>query len=622
MVIKSGTKWKTYKNGSSPNEVSGALSFSSVQDLGIGSSPNGRGNAWGGYMDEVRIRKGESSADWVAADYATIKDPNFLSYGSTISSEPFLIVAGDPDNWGTAIPAYGNYFDVKSGDEFTASVTATNVVESGVERWICTGYTHYKIINQALGTKIVSQQGTDSSFLYTQVAQDELVWHFTNEWLVNVTVIGSGSVSTHSEWVLNGEILSLEATADDGYELWGWDIDMDGTADIRDTNLIIPVTKALSLRAVFSPVGTDASVRYVAKDGDDSNHGYSVSLPKATVAAAVASLDATIGQGTVYVDNGTYELLEVLVVSNAISIVGRTGKPEDIILKHKRNGNKDHNMVELNHPKALVSSLTIEGGVRSSTLAGVGNGNNLAILSKGGSATNCIIRNGYSAQNYSTGVGVYMDSEAALVTHCVISNNISTTRLLYTERAGVGVHMKAGRLSNSLIAGNKNTSTAIGTRDRDYFSVGGVLAIGSSRVENCTIVGCLGRQCGGLWIGDTATAINTVIAGNNVFLDGNDYTLQYASNNVSGLINRASYCATDDEGAINELCIAGNTTDFFVDFDKHDYRIKGGGSLYNAGIVYDGISAVDLLGKPRVIGKAPDIGAYESKNTSLLIYIR
>jgi hypothetical protein len=38
--------------------------------------------------------------------------------------------------------------------------------------------------------------------------------------------------------------------------------------------------------------------------------------------------------------------------------------------------------------------------------------------------------------------------------------------------------------------------------------------------------------------------------------------------------------------------------------------------------VYDGISAVDLLGKPRVIGKAPDIGAYESKNTSLLIYIR
>ena len=44
------------------------------------NSKNGRGVY--GDMDEIRLRKGALSADWLAADYATQADPAFLTKGA------------------------------------------------------------------------------------------------------------------------------------------------------------------------------------------------------------------------------------------------------------------------------------------------------------------------------------------------------------------------------------------------------------------------------------------------------------------------------------------------------------------------------------------------------------
>ena len=53
----------------------------STRVLGLGKFPGSGNSGWQGTIDEIRLRWAASSADWVAADYATQYDADFAVLG-------------------------------------------------------------------------------------------------------------------------------------------------------------------------------------------------------------------------------------------------------------------------------------------------------------------------------------------------------------------------------------------------------------------------------------------------------------------------------------------------------------------------------------------------------------
>ena len=80
-AVFDGSAASMYTNGALvASWPSGSVLNSSTNVLSIGADANGA-NRWNGQLDEMRLRWGASSADWVAADYATQHDANFAVLG-------------------------------------------------------------------------------------------------------------------------------------------------------------------------------------------------------------------------------------------------------------------------------------------------------------------------------------------------------------------------------------------------------------------------------------------------------------------------------------------------------------------------------------------------------------
>ena len=89
-AVFNGTTAKDYYDGvlmgSGTIETVSTEYTANAERLGLGcaggkSSDNGD-NLFGGYMDEVRIRSGESDAAWVAAEFASMSRTDFLAFGA------------------------------------------------------------------------------------------------------------------------------------------------------------------------------------------------------------------------------------------------------------------------------------------------------------------------------------------------------------------------------------------------------------------------------------------------------------------------------------------------------------------------------------------------------------
>ena len=612
-----------------------ARATATTNALALGSTPleTSSGNHWRGDLDEMRVSSVARSDDWVYAECRTAIDPAFLTHGNAISDAALLTVVGDPDNYGTASPAYGSTTDVTAGGSLPASVSATNLVESGVERWLCTGYTHYEILDAATGAKTMVQQGNTASFAYVHVGQDELVWHFTNEWLVTALATVGGTVSAAETWVRNGETVSLAAAPEEGYDFWGWAGDTDGIADVSSTSIAAAVTSARTLRAVFVPTGADASVQYVATTGDDANDGYSDESPKRTIQAAVDALANGPGRGTVRVAEGRYETASSgsiavsdkavanVVVTNAIAIVGATGDPEDVIVRNTSSFNTAQVIVlYLNHPEALAANLTLEGAHRNAPESPFGG--NVSIDALGGTVSNCVIRGADSIGNYARGAGAWLNSDDALLTHCVVTNNsASGTGYQYSEGNGIFVHVARGTVANCLIANNHDSGGTASLSNVKQAWANGV-AVENGALLNCSVVTNEARHTAGVYLHPNGYATNVVVAGCvNKCSYPSAETPEYSDVGFAGTIANASHCASDGGEALDETCVAGTMETFFRDVAALDYRPRMDSRLVDKGVAYDGLASLDLLGNSRAQG-APDIGCYENSARCTLILVK
>lgn len=580
-------------------------------------------------------REGFTFIGWdrSASDFASVLE-SFTATAQYVSEASYLIVRGDPDNLGAADPAYGATNSIAAGDTFTATALAPAVEDGSTARWVCTGYTHYEIIDFATGEKSVSQEGGTASFEYTHVFHDELVWHFTNEWLVAVSATQGGAVSVSESWVRNGAALQLAATPEEGWEFLGWRGDTNGIADVSSASIAPTITAARTLRAAFAPVGADASVQYVATTGDDANSGYFPESPKLTIQAAVNTLAEAAGHGTVHVAKGRYQasinestavpggVKAVVAITDAIAVVGDTDNPEDVIVRNTSTYNQAQVIVfYLNHPGAFVANLTAENGHRAQP--DVLYGCNVAIDAAGGTVSNCVVRGANSVGNYARGAGAWLNSDSALLTHCVITNNSAATGgYQYTEGIGVFVHVAAGKVANCLIADNHDSSgTATHTNEKQDWANG--VAVVNGALLNCTIATNEARHTAGVYLHPTGYATNVVVAGcvNRCTSYVNDAP-KFTDIGFMGTLANASHCASDGGEALDLTCVAGTAAEFFADFAGGGYQLAKNSPLRNKGIEYDDIAEFDLLGKKRVQGSKPDIGCFETMPSGLSVVIR
>ena len=572
-------------------------------------------------------REGYTFTGWDhdASEFASVSE-SFTATAQYAENAAWLNVSGDPENFGAANPAYGAITAIAANDTFTASVAAPGVEEGATERWVCTGYTHYEITDLATGEKAVAQEGNTASFAYEHVLHDELVWHFTNEWLVAASATAGGSVSATETWVRNGDSLRLVATPEEGYALWRWVGDTDGIADVTSVSIDVAVTSARSLRAVFAPPGADASVQYVATTGNDANDGYSAVSPKLTIQAAVDTLAAKPGYGIVYVDKGVYILQEGIVITNAIALLGATGNPEDVILRAKEyEYGKNLLSIRLNNADAFVANLVVENGFRYQASA-LPFGSNIAIEGKGGTVSNCVIRGGSWYGMYSRGVGAWLNSDAALITHCVITNNTApggNAQMPNNPNQGVFVHIEKGTVANSLIANNRDTSNGAYKNDFKFASCSSV-AVVDGRLLNCSVVTNQAPNTAGVYLHKNGYATNVVVAGcvNTCSYTNKPGVIAWSDIGFKGTLANAYYCASDGGEALDGTCVAGTAAEFFADFAGGDYRLSKNSPLRNKGLEYDDIAEFDLAGKKRVQGRAPDIGCYEASPNAFLIIVR
>ena len=575
------------------------------------------------------VRPGYTFIGWdhPASDFASVTE----SFTATAQYDvPMLFVFGDPEDLGTADPAYGTVSSIAANDSFTASVISPAPADDDTERWVCTGYTHYEITDQAAGTKTVNQQGNTSSFAYTHVWRDEIVWHFTNEWLVTVSSTPGGSVSMGDSWVRNAETLALVATPEEGWEFSGWLGDTDGIANTAAASIAPTITSARSLKAVFAPTGADPTVQYVATTGDDANSGYYSESPKLTIQAAIDTLAEAAGFGTVHVAKGTYQITSGIAISNAIAVVGDTGQPEDVVVRNTKTGNKDQVIVfSVNHPGAFVANLTAENGHRNQPSSPYGG--NVSIQEAGGTVSNCVLRGANMTGNYARGAGAWLNSDDALLTHCVITNN-SASGSGYQSTAsggipiygGIFVHVERGTVANCLIANNHDSGgTGAASQEKQAWSCGVTLRT-NGRLLNCTVVTNEARYTAGVYIYPNSYAKNVVVAGcvNRCTWYNGGETPIFTDIGFAGTLANASHCASDGGEELDETCVAGTAQQFFHDYAAHDYTPAMNGPLVNKGIAYEGIASLDLLGKERVQGKAPDIGCYEITSGSMVILFR
>ncbi len=570
------------------------------------------------------VREGYTFLGWdhPASEFADVMG----SFTATAMYDaPTLIVSGDPENVGTASPAYGITTDIAADSSLTASVTLPDVAPDAVERWLCTGYTHYQITDVTNGAKTVVGEGSTSSFGYTHVWLDEIAWHFAHEWLVSVSSTKGGSVSVESAWVRNDATISITATPDAGYAFYGWEGDTDGIEDTTALAIAPVVVAARSLRAIFAPSGvSDPFVQYVSTTGSDENDGYSAETPKLTIQAAVDTLASSLGCGTVYVAGGTYKTTKDpgVCVTNAISILGTTGNPEDVIFENELVKNNTSRVLLLNHPAAFVANVVLENGRRPQ---GYSYGANVAIDAAGGTVSNCVLRGGSWSGMYARGAGAWLNSRDALLTHCVVTNNAlsGASKQFTSEHGGIYVHVVKGTVSNSLIANNIDTGgTGAVTDVRQAASCS--VTIEDGLIINCTVATNEARFTAGVYLGSKGYATNVVVAGcvnKCTWYNGGEEPV-YTDIGFKGELANASHCASDGGEALNATCIAGTAAKFFRSMESRDYRPALDSLLLDKGVAYEGIASFDLLRKKRVQGRAPDIGAYENAPRRFAVHIR
>ena len=339
----------------------------------------------------------------------------------------------------------------------------------------------------------------------------------------------------------------------------------------------------------------------------------SPTFPYATWATAAHTVNDAVAAAEdgckVQLTNAFYQVSESVRVCRDIEICG-TGTANNSV-KGQAGSTEGLNRVDANATGTCVQEKSstantipfrlYRSGILLHSMA-IGPGNTGVVgLYENATVSNCVIRSGHYTQI--DGVGVY--ARAGLVTHCVISNN-------YTSSAGYGGSVCLIRggatLRNSLVCGAKHTSSS-----SSKAALGTVYAAADCTVENCTIVANKATTGGGLYTSGEAVVRNNIIRDNEATINADDWydatgTALYANNCLAAAHDASDGTVTGDP--------------LFLDSSRRDYRLHRKSPARDKGVLLDWMAgALDLLGNPRVRGSLPDIGCHEFDGQDPLILL-
>lgn len=413
---------------------------------------------------------------------------------------------------------------------------------------------------------------------------------------------------------------------------YAWDFDGDGVADATTSE---PTLKRLFEAGGMVSVGlvvTDGTsglsasaekpdivklaprIIYVDAAGENPTAPYAswetaALQPKDAVAVAVNGCE-------IIVRGGTYALPGMLTVDKDVLIHAESDA--EVIFKAGY-----FTVMEVNHPDARIAGITLADAVANAAPGGVYFG------SQGGMVSNCVIRN-CRTYNWSGSGGAASFGGPGVLTHSVVTGCSADTW------CGGGtkyvLEISRGRFENNLV---------IGCHSGDQHTAGDCAALlyagSASVVRNNTFVNNRTTNRGLINVHASATFANNVFADNSYITRAEDtvnsetepvvhssdvgfnFGTSAAVDGVPAFVN----CATDGAEPVNETCVVGTLATLFKDYANGDYTPNASGPLYNKGVTPEGWSDLaDLAGKPRVQGKAIDIGCYEVAPSGLRISIR
>ncbi len=620
-LVYNGTTLTTYANGAACGSGTIAAATENGKPLSFGCNSNGSERSFPGLYDEIRLLDATPSAAWFAAEYAVASDPTCLVYGAAEQLDATAtLFAGAP----TVVGANGSFTFTATlasgaGDLFmvftdlATGVATTNPVASNVSTpgdytatpSLVSGHTYdYAVLGvNALGTAIL-KPGVDP--VYAGEVTIAQVADADETSMTDGSFVVSRGASTQGDLVVTYTVGGT-AVAGETYEALSGTVTIpagDSTATIVVTPIFSAdiqqdVTVVATLAAGAYLAGTPDSatvtvvnssvnpyVRYVSTAGSDANDGLVLATAKATLQAAIDSLDALSQEHdcTVYVAPGTYvqpyNSTYCVYVTNRVSVIGMTGDPTDVIIDR---GSTSSAIFCVSNANAALRGLTV---VRGYLNGGKGPG----VYLNAGAVEDCVVSNCSGKAYGQTGIGVY--AEGGRVSRCRIARNSNDNVYCF----GVGVHATGSALVEDCLIDNNRCHQG-----------GAVNLSGSATLLNCTVVKNTGSNYSGVRFGsNTARVVNCAIFGNTV-----DHTLE-GSVYESGYGARFDHCAADlpIEGGVDCLF----TQPVFRDIANGDFRPAAGSPLLDAGAArsgYGAVSTTDFDGLSRANG-AVDIGCFES----------
>lgn len=343
---------------------------------------------------------------------------------------------------------------------------------------------------------------------------------------------------------------------------------------------------------VFSLVAElcSAATYYVdSTRGSDENSGTEAE-PFASIATALAQEDVT----EVVLAAGDYAPAATIELGKAVVVRGATGNPADV-----RVSGGAHKAFSLDNASAVLRDLVVENCTLNSI-----NQDGVAVYVGKGVVSNCVVRN--CKMLNTTGRGTLrLNSASAYAYNCVVSNNyMNGGNSGGGNSYGAGIGITKGTAVNCLVCDNSVSSANLVNGAGVYISEG--------TLANSTVVNNRGNANGGVYVdGSSVKVVNCLILGNSA--DGAGGSVQ--TDIWGGKSAAFDHCIA--RAAINNKCFAA------ADWPIADgaFTPLAATVAHDAGAETSGFDMppFDVLGNPRQIGEAIDIGAVENQGDKQLV---
>ncbi len=486
----------------------------------------------------------------------------------SINGDDTLRVVGVPGSYGGTAPGYGYYDELTDGESFSFTAPS-NVAYDDTTRYTCAGYALRlnadAPVTNAATTVTYTHQSGDAAFLQ---------WLWSPEYLQDISVSGTGSVSLESFWSTNGVSVSVTAVTTDAsnpFVCWTGDVP---EGQEESATVTYTVDGPRSLVAVFtSPI-------HVKTDGDDSADGTSWENAVATPARA---LELAPNGGSIIIRSGTYTVEDSpLVLDKQLTMSSESGVESTIL---EASSELDGPILVCSNESAIVTGLTLTGGNASDGYAA-------GVRIYGGLVTNCVVSSCTTTGDSSFGGGVYLSADAKGLYDSIVTNCTSAS-------IGGGACMIGGEIIGCVFS--KNTAATDGggvyitgtgepvfhdcslSGNRAQTGNGGGLAVYcATAVSNCTFVNNYTKYFGGgVYLGVGSISDCTASGNTGSQRGGGIYT---PSSPVSRCIVSYNTCSVFGGGIFTDTsridnCLVVCNTNYYNNSDSYG----GGGSFGRPG---------------------------------------